>query len=921
MWLKQWQNSRFQTTTAPKELHQKQLRQKGDAKIAAPERRRQNSCAKRRQQNSCVNTVIQDYHFWIPSCSSRCKSAMCKIFRCCSRSVAPVESVQRVDDVEIRAIYTALKYENEKRLRRDREENGNDDQDDDGDPNPKQACQKLYEFIIQKSDDGEILYRLKRFRCKTDDSDDTLLHTATLLEADDQFIELLMIHCPDLALVPRTGSYEGQTPLHITLAHKNQSATKIILDNLKSSEMRQDVLAAKATGPMFNKNVMMGETALSVAVVTLDTEMVDLLIGYKASLNQVNSKGDTVVHTLIKYAEQEPEKIPEVIKMLEHLDKKIKGMGKSHKGKEINTESKRLGKGKAKKRNKQIIQQDLHLDKDDNSINEHNCLVENIWFKENNERETPLKLAVSCGLIDIFNALMKLEDVFYFPADYDGCFDKKYYDITEIDHVNQYVYNNKTNETLLQNKKWFSKVLALFKFIFLVKRPESIVEMISNVGWKHAQPFVETEIIETIISKRWESSKYYYFYPFWFMHICVMFLYTTSIYYRKITTNSAECDCRVAKSYSDFVPWLLLCYSLYLIISELRRVCFFSHLWVVGKHHNNNLYRVLLVLFAVVLFLDCFLYYFKHDSNDVFVIVLLSGAWFFMFFLKGSEKFASYIVLFQKVLFGDFLRFGAIICIEFIAFTFAMYIVLKGNGNVEEFSTFENTTLTMFGYMLGLKDLEILVNVEAGSQHLVAVIYVLFILTTYLLLINSLIAMLSNTCEELFRVRKSLATIQKSTVITFIDGFKFTRHVMNDVPESSEISTRLIRNRYYILIKTEQTGKHMKEELAKRNFTLGEVLRKQIQHSFMEEKNYESTQRKNTKTPKVTYKSKGTQTVWKSAKHMEGKKSSAQRIHSQRESTIVQQELMPEFSSRLPQTSRPTEQRDNNLSLDIEEQA
>ncbi|XP_055898953.1 transient receptor potential cation channel subfamily V member 2-like [Biomphalaria glabrata] len=860
---------------------------------------------------------------------------MFKIFKCCGRSVAPVESVQRVDDVEIREIYTDLKNENKKRLRKDREENGDDDQDDDGDRNSNLACQKLNEFIIKKSDDGEILYRLKRFRCKTDDSDDTLLHTATLLEADDQFIELLMTHCPDLALVPRTGSYEGQTPLHITLAHKNQSATKIILENLKSSEMRQDVLAAKATGPKFKNNVMMGETALSVAVVTLDTEMVDLLIGYKASINQVNSNGDTVVHTLIKYAEQEPEKIPEVIKMLEHLDQKIKGMGKSHKGKEINSESKRLGKGKAKKRNKQMIQQDVHLDKDDNSIKEHNCLVENIWLKENNERKTPLKLAVSCGLIDLFNALMKLEDVFYFPADYDGCFDKKYYDITEIDHVNQYVYNNNTNDPnpnpLHENKKWFSKALALFKFIFYANRPKSIVEMISNAGWKHAQPFVETEIIGAIIKTRWKKSKWY-FYIFGGLHFWVMFLYTTSIYYRKKVMNSAECDtdsdCRVAKSYSDVVPWVLLCYSLYLIISELRRIFVFRYpLFERIKHHNNLLYRVLLVLFAVVLFLDCFLYYFKHDSNDVFVIVLLSGCWFFMFFFKGAKKFSSYTVLFQKVLFGDFLRFGAIICIEFTAFTFAMYIVVNGNGNVEEFSTFENTTLTMFGYMLGLKDLDILENVEVGSQRLVAVIYVLFILTTYLLLINSLIAMLSNTCEDLFRARKSLAKIQKSTVITFIDGFKFTRHVMNDVPESSEFSTRLVRNRYYLLIKTDETGKHMKEELGKRNFTIGEVLRKQIQHSFMEEKNCESTQRNNTKTPKVTYKSKKTQTVWKCAEQSERKKSSAQRIHSQRESTmlletqIVQQELMPEFSSHLPQTSRPTEQRDNDLSLDIEDQA
>ena len=64
---------------------------------------------------------------------------------------------------------------------------------------------------------------------------------------------------------------------------------------------------------------MMGELPLSVAALTLDIDMVQLLLEEGAPLHQQNSLGDTVMHSLVRFAAVHVDQRSGVVGMMQSL--------------------------------------------------------------------------------------------------------------------------------------------------------------------------------------------------------------------------------------------------------------------------------------------------------------------------------------------------------------------------------------------------------------------------------------------------------------------------------------------------------------------------------------------------------------------------------------------------------------------------
>ena len=80
-------------------------------------------------------------------------------------------------------------------------------------------------------------------------------------------------------------------------------------------------------GPRFHATVLMGELPLSVAALTFNLEMVDELLNRGAKLHAVNTLGDTVFHSLVRFVALYPEKEEEVERMLKELHKRLQTPG------------------------------------------------------------------------------------------------------------------------------------------------------------------------------------------------------------------------------------------------------------------------------------------------------------------------------------------------------------------------------------------------------------------------------------------------------------------------------------------------------------------------------------------------------------------------------------------------------------------
>ena len=76
---------------------------------------------------------------------------------------------------------------------------------------------------------------------------------------------------------------------------------------------------------------MIGQTPINIAALTLNTKLVSLLFSYGAVPTQQNSEGETVFHSLVEYARIRPNKVDDVINMMQHIVAILKDVHKAQK--------------------------------------------------------------------------------------------------------------------------------------------------------------------------------------------------------------------------------------------------------------------------------------------------------------------------------------------------------------------------------------------------------------------------------------------------------------------------------------------------------------------------------------------------------------------------------------------------------------
>lgn len=347
---------------------------------------------------------------------------------------------------------------------------------------------------------------------------ETLLHLAIKSQDNIKFVTELSTSCPDLLLMGREQSHEfrGQTALHMAITKGNKEAIEAMLEvgrNFKMSKYAK-LLNVCATGSRFVNTVMMGQLPLTVAALVGDTEIVDLLLKYKADLHIQNKDEDTVFHSLVKYAATYPEKVTSVIKMMRHLHNKIES--------------------------------DLY-EYEDTEVHRHTYSF--LWFLHNKENLTPLQLAARYGVTELFEEIINLKDVYCYISANDGLFDVKEYDVTEIDTVSVFctwqserepesvsgkIHGISTN-VLPSNETSHASCCSY-------PEPESILEMLfkRNYDSKDAYRIIELPPVQYIIQLKWDNYKYFFILWMIFHYAFMILLTMYSVYNVELGIPSAH---------------------------------------------------------------------------------------------------------------------------------------------------------------------------------------------------------------------------------------------------------------------------------------------------------------------------------------------------------------------------------------------
>ncbi|XP_060578311.1 transient receptor potential cation channel subfamily V member 5-like [Ruditapes philippinarum] len=609
---------------------------------------------------------------------------------------------------------------------------------------------------------------------------ETVLHTAIKIfqfksqEEKDVTQSLISVY-PKLILSDRESTeYAGQTPFHMAVCKGNIWLVNTLLKQLckkDTKHWKSTLLKRKATGKIFTNTVMMGEVPLTIAALTFNRGMFDLLLNEGADLDGTNSLGDNVCHSLIRYGYLYPEKLNDVLEMCRKINEDPAP---------YDTSARAIKNRKLRKK---------------------------IWLMENLQGLNPLQLAVTLGQHQVFSFIMD-QEAYCFENSKDGLFDIKIYDITEIDAISSMKSRDigGVNESM-QNRCQPENVPRRQATYQSEPFRKSVLMMLFDLEPSVAFQFILFPPLMRVVNQKWNAYRKY-FYPWWIFHTIFMFFHTWYCVERSRQNHNSQGLFSVSSPpvftkklpYDPFVTTygtICIIVSVVYLAQEVLRMTKKRMPWTLNSFLNpysSGWFRVMFVLFGLCLIIDFILAIVLVYYENYLLIVAMVLGWFLeIFFIRAIKPFSFFTVMIQKVLIIDMSRFFVIIGIEILAFATAMYMAIQGSSVAEstDYRDIWRTIFSMFSLMVGVGDLVAIYDTRHPT--LCIIILVGFIVMTTLLMLNALIAMMSRTCMELVenvgnvRTRERHWKLQKLSVILFFESILPGRFVFK-AGECQEVS-------------------------------------------------------------------------------------------------------------------------------------
>ncbi|XP_043910807.1 transient receptor potential cation channel subfamily V member 1 [Protopterus annectens] len=524
--------------------------------------------------------------------------------------------------------------------------------------------------------------------------------------------------------------YKGQSALHIAIERRSMQLVKLLVKNGAD-------IHAKACGEFFSHKksgtgFYFGELPLSLAACTNQLNMVSFLLenSYQpANIAAQDSQGNTVLHALVTIADNTKENSKFVIKMYE-----------------------------------EILMRGVRL--------HHELLLEEITNKKG---LTPLKLAAKTGKIEIFKYIIRREIK-------DPCCQHLSRKFTEWAYgpVHSSLFDLSDIDCYEAN---------------------SVLEIIiygSETPNRHDMLLVEP--INKLLEEKWKKFASHIFYFNGLMYTVYMVIFTTVASYRLIGKPPFPFE------YTTGAYFRLVGQC----ITMLGAIYFFGR----GIQHflqkNPSPKSFLIDGFSEILFFlqgffllsAAVMYICGREEYVAFLVFSLSVGWIdVLYYARGNQHMGIYGVMLQKIILRDVLRFLFVYMIFLFGFASALVTLIedafphKGNNTNSEFiEVFDDevscqkrnvsynsmyvTSLELFKFAIGMGNLEFTGNYRFRSVFLFLLI--LYIILTFILLLNMLIALMGETVEKISSESKSIWKLQRAITILDIEKSlpKFLRKIL-----------------------------------------------------------------------------------------------------------------------------------------------
>ncbi|CAF98502.1 unnamed protein product, partial [Tetraodon nigroviridis] len=552
--------------------------------------------------------------------------------------------------------------------------------------------------------------------------------------------------------------YKGQTALHVAIERRSISYVKLLVS--KGADVH-----ARACGRFFQPhngpNFYFGELPLSLAACTNQPLMVDFLLDQRADPKQRDSYGNTVLHALVVVADNSEENTKFITSMYDHILVTAARLYPKLKLEDIQNRNGLTPLTMATKTGKSGVS---------------GCWCETPAQKSPWNLDFVLRLQLFSHILkrefqdsDTKHLSRKFTEWVYGPV---TCF---LYDLASVDSY----HSGSALEILVYGSD-------------IPNRLEMLQE----------------ELLAQLLESKWKRFASKMFLSNFIFYLVYLFVFTAVAYNKKDEQVSPWAPPTVENTPVLHSPGLLnllpqLAYTIehtfwgYLYVSgQLLTALANGYFFIVGildmrkKRLKlqalliDGYYEILFLLQAFLFLISAVLYLSGQDQYLGFLVMSLALSWVnLLYFSRGNQHMGVYSIMIQKMILSDILRFLFVYGVFLLGFSAAVVTLLieppvrnitsKGrllfsSVGPEECvkPTYRNISYTMlelFKFTIGMGDMEF--TEDYKYKEVFYVLLIGYIILTYILLLNMLIALMNRTVETTAMESTSIWRLQRAITI------------------------------------------------------------------------------------------------------------------------------------------------------------
>lgn len=303
----------------------------------------------------------------------------------------------------------------------------------------------------------------------------------------------------------------------------------------------------------------------------------------------------------------------------------------------------------------------------------------------------------------------------------------------------------------------------------------SVLELIVGSQKREARKILEVTPVQQLVNLKWNLYGKHYFRLLLLLYLLYIATFTLCCVHRPLKDISenytlVENDKTIKipktlkESYVTYEDRLRLAGeiisvlgALIILVLEIPDILRVGAKRYFGQTALGGPFHVILVCYGSLVVILCVLRATETPGESVLMAICLVLGWCnVMYFARGFQMLGPYVIMIQKIIFGDLTKFMWLSFIVLIGFSTAlwMWYMTQEPFSLPAYTSFPITLFSQFELSAGLIDLP--VDHALHTPAIVHVLHVSFSVVSCILLLNLLIAMMSDTHWRVAQEREEL---------------------------------------------------------------------------------------------------------------------------------------------------------------------